>query len=59
LTSLAQFGDALDAALIGSPETIRQRLAAYEAVGVQEMRLLFPDVVHLESIPRFAKEFIA
>jgi F420-dependent oxidoreductase-like protein len=44
--------------LVGSPETIRQQIAAYEAAGVQEMRLIFPDAVHLESIRRFAKEFI-
>ena len=58
-TIKAQVGDALDAALIGSPETIRRRIAAYEAVGVQELRLGFLDAVHLESIRRFAKEFIA
>jgi len=28
-------------------------------VGVQEMRLAFPDAVNLELIRRFAKEFIA
>ncbi len=42
--------------LVGSPETIRRQIAAYEAAGVQEMRLIFLD---LESIQRFAKEFIA
>jgi F420-dependent oxidoreductase-like protein len=41
--------------LIGSPETIRRQIAAYEAAGVQEMRLIFLD---LESIRRFANEFI-
>ena len=45
--------------LVGSPKTIRQQIAAYEAAGVQEMRLIFPDAVHLESIRRFAHEFIA
>jgi len=41
--------------LVGSPETIRRQIAAYEAAGVQEMRLIFLD---LESIRRFANEFI-
>jgi alkanesulfonate monooxygenase SsuD/methylene tetrahydromethanopterin reductase-like flavin-dependent oxidoreductase (luciferase family) len=46
-------------ALIGSPDTIRQRIAAYEAAGVQELLLLFPDAIQLDSIRRFAREFIA
>lgn len=40
-----QFADVIECGLIGSPETIRQRIAAYEAVGVQEVRLAFPDAV--------------
>jgi F420-dependent oxidoreductase-like protein len=43
---------------IGSPETIRKSLAAYEAVGVQEVRLHFLDGVQPATIRRFAKEFI-
>ena len=54
-----QFADVIESGLIGSPETVRKRIAAYEAVGVQEMRLAFPDAVNLESIRRFANEFIA
>ncbi len=45
-------------ALIGSPETIRQRLAELEAVGVQEMILGFPDILQLDSLRFFAQEFI-
>ncbi len=45
--------------LIGSPVTIRQSLAAYEAAGVQEVRLHFLDGVQPASIRRFAQEFIA
>ena len=45
--------------LIGSPKTIRERLAAYEAAGVQELRLHFLDGVQPESVRRFASEFIA
>jgi F420-dependent oxidoreductase-like protein len=53
------FGGALQTGLIGCPETIRQRIAAYEALGVQELTLIFPDATHLDSIRRFAKEFIS
>jgi F420-dependent oxidoreductase-like protein len=52
-------GNALNEALIGTPDTIRRRLAAYEAAGVQELMLIFPDVIQLDSIRRFAKEFIS
>ena len=55
----ARFGSALDSALVGSPDTIRQRIAAYEAVGVQELLLMFPDAIQGDSIRRFAKEHIA
>jgi F420-dependent oxidoreductase-like protein len=46
-------------ALIGSPETIRQRLAELEAVGVQEVILGFPDILRLDALRFFAQEFIA
>lgn len=46
-------------ALIGSPETIRQRLQAYEEAGVQELIMRFLDGTNLEAIRRFAQEFIA
>jgi F420-dependent oxidoreductase-like protein len=55
----AFFGNALSSVLIGSPDTIRQRIADYEAAGVQELRIIFPDVPQLHSIRRFASEFIA
>jgi len=51
-------GDALSYGLIGSIDTIRQRIAAYEAAGVQELVLWFVDATKLESIRRFAREFI-
>ncbi len=50
---------AMPLVLIGSPETIRKRIAAYEAVGVQELRLHFMDGAQPATIRRFAKEFIA
>jgi F420-dependent oxidoreductase-like protein len=55
----ARFGAAINDVLIGSPATIRKRIAAYEAAGVQELQLMFPDVLQLDTIRRFAKEFIA
>jgi F420-dependent oxidoreductase-like protein len=55
----ARFGSAINNTLIGSPETVRQRIAAYEEAGVQELLIRFPDQTNLENIRRFAKEFIA
>ncbi len=56
----AQFGGRMDSALIGSPETIRKRLDAYELAGVQELLLIVPTrgTARLETIRRFAQEFI-
>ena len=42
--------------LIGTPETIRQRLAEYEEAGIQELILWFPDAAKLESLRLFAQE---
>src|SRR5258706_2981501 len=52
----ALFGNA---ALIGSPATIRERIAAYEDAGVQELLLRFPGTGQQDAIRRFAQEFIA
>jgi F420-dependent oxidoreductase-like protein len=54
----ARLGKRMTTALIGSPETIRQRLATYEEAGVQELLMRFVDGTDLENIRRFAKEFI-
>jgi F420-dependent oxidoreductase-like protein len=56
----SQFASLLDGILIGSPDTIRKRLAEYEAAGVQELLLIFPvhATAQLELIKRFAREFI-
>jgi F420-dependent oxidoreductase-like protein len=51
-------GDVFSYGLIGSIDTIRQRIAAYEAAGVQELVLWFVDAAKLESVRRFAREFI-
>jgi F420-dependent oxidoreductase-like protein len=45
--------------LIGSPSTIRKRLAEIEAAGVQELIIAFVNRTNLEQIRFFAKEFIA
>jgi F420-dependent oxidoreductase-like protein len=55
----ARLGEGVKTALIGCPETLRQRLAAYEAAGVQELLLRFVDGTNLEALRRFAKEFFA
>ena len=48
-----------NAALIGSSATIRERIAAYEDAGVQELLLRFPGTEPQDTIRRFAQEFIA
>ncbi len=45
-------------ALIGTPDTIRQRLAELEAVGIQEVLLGFPDVLQPDSLRFFAQELM-
>lgn len=55
----ASLGSTLHTALIGSPETIRQRLQAYEEAGVQELIMRFIDGTNLDAIRGFAQEFIA
>lgn len=55
----ASLGSTINTALIGSPETIRQRLHAYEEAGVQELIMRFLDGTNLDAVRRFAQEFIA
>jgi F420-dependent oxidoreductase-like protein len=55
----ARMGEQVQTALIGSPETIRQRMAAYEEAGVQELVLRFIDGTNLEMLRRFAAECFA
>jgi F420-dependent oxidoreductase-like protein len=54
-----RFGTMTESALVGNPDTIRKRLAAFEEAGVQELVLGFPDVSQLESLRFFAREFLA
>jgi F420-dependent oxidoreductase-like protein len=46
-------------ALVGSPATIHERIAAYEEAGVQELVLRFSDALNVGVLRRFAQEFIA
>src|SRR5260370_275558 len=54
-------GDVGSYGLIGTLETIRQRLAAYEVAGVQELVIHFSDATatHLDAVRLFAQTFIA
>jgi F420-dependent oxidoreductase-like protein len=52
----ALFGSA---ALIGSLATIRERIAAFEDAGVQELLIRVPEAGQLETVRRFAQEIIA
>src|SRR5207248_8946017 len=46
-----------DTSLVGSPATIRRRVAALEALGVQEVILDLPSATDLTVLYRFAHEF--
>jgi len=48
-----------DTSLVGSPATIRQRIATLEALGFQEIIIDFPSATDLTPLRRFAQEFIA
>src|SRR6266566_1399224 len=45
--------------LVGSPATIRKRIAALEKAGVQELMLRFVNALDLDAIRHFAQEFSA
>ncbi|HLI69681.1 MAG TPA: LLM class F420-dependent oxidoreductase [Ktedonobacteraceae bacterium] len=53
-----RLGDRIKNGLVGSPETIRKRLAEFEEAGVQELILSFRDALQLDSLRFFAREFI-
>jgi len=52
-------GQLKDSSLVGSPGTIRQRIAALEALGIHELIIDFLSATDLTSLYRFAQEFIA
>jgi F420-dependent oxidoreductase-like protein len=45
-------------ALIGSPETVRQRLAELQEAGIQEVILNMPDILETDTLSIFAERFI-
>jgi F420-dependent oxidoreductase-like protein len=55
----AQYESVVKDSLIGTIDTIRGRIAAYEAAGAQELIIKFMGADPLDSMRRFAKEFIA
>src|SRR5256886_2680237 len=48
-----------ETSLVGSPATIRQRIAALEALGIQEVIMDLPSATDLTVLHRFAQEFIS
>ncbi|HEY2595306.1 MAG TPA: LLM class F420-dependent oxidoreductase [Chloroflexota bacterium] len=44
--------------LIGTPETVKERIAAYEAAGVQELVLSFEDSTNADMVRQFAELFM-
>lgn len=51
-------GNVADYGLVGTPETVAQRIAAYDEAGVQELVLLFADPTSVEDVLRFAETFV-
>ena len=50
----------ISGALVGTPETMRQRLAEYEEAGIQELVVRFVDAPKsLDSLRLFAQEFVS
>jgi F420-dependent oxidoreductase-like protein len=58
---VSRFGNTANSILVGSPQTIRHRLAAFEAIGVHELIIGFHDTLqgNLDSLRFFAREFLA
>jgi F420-dependent oxidoreductase-like protein len=52
-------GDVRDYGLIGTVDTIRERLARYEAAGVQELAINFIAADPTELMRRYASEFVS
>ncbi|MGX1777336.1 LLM class F420-dependent oxidoreductase [Nocardia brasiliensis] len=52
-------GDISEYGLVGTPDTIRDRLAAYEKAGVQELLVSFNDNTDPQAIRDFAATFLA
>ena len=59
LVPAANRGQISDISLVGSPQTIRQRIATLEEAGIQELIIDFLHATDLTTLHRFAREFIA
>lgn len=51
-------GDLASYGLVGTVDTVRERLAAYEAAGVQELVVSFEDPTDVEQLRTFAASFL-
>ena len=52
-------GDLAGYGLVGTVDTVRERIAAYADAGVQELAISFEDPNSEEQVREFAKHFIA
>jgi F420-dependent oxidoreductase-like protein len=52
-------GNLADYGLIGTIDTIRERLAGYESAGVDELIVAFADALSADTLRTFAAEFVA
>ncbi len=51
-------GDIAEYGLVGTMDTVRERVATYEASGVDELVITFTDALQLDTIRRYAAEFL-
>jgi F420-dependent oxidoreductase-like protein len=51
-------GDVAEYGLVGTIDTVRERIAAFEAAGVDELALTFIDALELTTLELYAKEFL-
>jgi F420-dependent oxidoreductase-like protein len=51
-------GDLAEYGLVGTVDTIRERIAAYEEIGVDEFIISFPDTMGLTDISTFGEAFV-
>jgi alkanesulfonate monooxygenase SsuD/methylene tetrahydromethanopterin reductase-like flavin-dependent oxidoreductase (luciferase family) len=51
-------GDYRSYCLVGTPDTVRERLAAYEAAGVEELVVGFADPTDAGAVRDYAREFL-
>ncbi|MGI5347308.1 LLM class F420-dependent oxidoreductase [Streptomyces sp. CA-250714] len=52
-------GDVGSYGLVGTPDTVRERIAAFEEAGVQELIVYFEDPTSVRQVEEFARLFLA